>query len=95
MEVPKLRVKLELWLPAYTTATATWDLRWVCNPHHSSWKRRILNPLSKAKDRTRILMDTSWVHNPLSHNGNSPNCFKYIQIIIFFSQLEFIYFTYP
>ena len=25
MEVPRLGVKLELQLPAYTTATATWD----------------------------------------------------------------------
>ena len=28
-------------------------------------------PLSKARYRTHILMDTSRVHNPLSHNGNS------------------------
>ena len=31
---------------------------------------RSFNPLSKARDRTRILMDTSQVHNLLSHNGN-------------------------
>ena len=29
------------------------------------------NPQSKAWDQTRILMDTNWVLNPLSHNGNS------------------------
>ena len=29
--------------------------------HHSSQQRQILNPLSKARDRTRILMDTSRV----------------------------------
>ena len=43
----------------------------VCDLHHSSWQRLILNPLSEARDRTRILMDTGQVHNPLSHHGNS------------------------
>ena len=38
---------------------------------------RILNPLSKARDRNDILMDTSWDPKPLSHNGNSPKvCFN-------------------
>ena len=32
---------------------------------------RILNPLSKARDWILILMDTSWVLNLLSGNGNS------------------------
>ena len=31
----------------------------------------ILNPLSKARDGTHILMDTSQICSPLSHNGNS------------------------
>ena len=31
----------------------------------------ILNPVSEARDETCILMDTRWVLNPLSHNGNS------------------------
>ena len=29
------------------------------------------NPLSEARDRTHFLKDTSWILNPLSHNGNS------------------------
>ena len=29
------------------------------------------NSLSEARDRTHILVDTSWVHNLLSHNGSS------------------------
>jgi len=61
MEVPRLGVELELQLLAYTTATATLDLSCICNLHHSSWQHRILNPLSKARDQTHILMDSSQV----------------------------------
>ena len=61
-DVPRLGVKLELQLPAYATATATWDLSHVCDLHHSSWPPQILNPLSEARDGTRILMDASRVH---------------------------------
>ena len=50
MEVPRLRVESELQLPAYTTATATQDLSHVCDPHHSSRQRQVLNPLSEARD---------------------------------------------
>ena len=56
MEVPRLGVKSELQLPAYATATATPDPSHFCNLHHSSQQRQTLNPLSKAKDGTRILM---------------------------------------
>ena len=71
MEVPRLGVKLELQLPAYATATVTWDPSHFCNLHHSSRQRWILNPLSEARDRTHILMDINWILNPLSHNGSS------------------------
>ena len=54
MEVPELGVKSELQLLAYTTAT--WDLSHICDLNHASQQRQILNPLSKAKDRTRNLM---------------------------------------
>ena len=62
MEVPRLWVELELQLPAYTTVTATPDPSHVCNLRHSSRQCQIPYPLSKAKDRTCVLMDTSWVH---------------------------------
>ena len=52
--------QLEL-LPAYATATAMPDPRCICGLYHSSWQRQILNPLSEARDRTRILMATSRV----------------------------------
>ena len=61
MGVPRLEVKLELQLLAYTTATATWDPSLDCDLHHSSWQHWILDPLSEAGDQTRILMDTSRV----------------------------------
>ena len=59
MEVPRLGAESELQLLAYTTATATSYSSWVCDLHHSSSQHRILNPLSKARDQTGILTDTS------------------------------------
>ena len=41
------------------TATATGDRRHICDLYHSSWQPWITDPLSKARDQTRILMDTS------------------------------------
>ena len=61
MEVLRLGVELELRLLAYTTATTMPDLSSVYDLHYSSWQHQILNPLSKARDLTHILMDTSRV----------------------------------
>ena len=69
MEVPRLGVKLELQLTAYTPATAMWDPSCVCDLHHSSRQCWILNLLSGARDQTHILMDAIPVGNPLSHKG--------------------------
>ena len=57
MEVPRLGVKLELQLPAYTTATATQDPSHVYDLHHSLQQCQILNSLSEA----RIEPTTSWI----------------------------------
>jgi len=78
MEVPRRGVESELQLPAYATTRATWDPSYIYHPYHSSEQCQILNSLSKARDQTSILMDTSWVLNPLGHKGNS----KYIHIVM-------------
>ena len=69
MEVPRRGAESELQLPAYTTATP--DPSHVCDLHHSSLQHQIFNPLSDARDQTHILLGTSRVSNPPSHNGNS------------------------
>ena len=64
-------------LPAYTSK---WDLSCTCDLHHSSRQRRILNPLSEARDQTLVLMDTSRVHKPRSHDGNSSTGLSLIRV---------------
>ena len=67
MEVPRLGVKPELQLPAYTTAAATPSPSCICDLCHSSEQHQILNPLSEARDQTRILAETSQWDLPLLH----------------------------
>ena len=71
MEVPRLGVELELQLQAFVIAIATWHPSCIWDLCCSSRPCPILNPLSRARDWTRILMDTGCVLNPLSLNGNS------------------------
>ena len=71
MEVSRLGVEWEPKFSAYTTATAMQDPSCICDLHHSSQQRWILNPLSKVRKWTCILMDPSRVRSPLSHEGNS------------------------
>ena len=62
--------------PAAYGTSQGWDQIGVAaaGPHHSHSNTgskplqlcQILNPLSQARDRTRVLMDTSGAHNPLS-----------------------------
>ena len=61
MEIPRLGVELELQLPAHATATAMEDPSHICDLR-SSQQDWIHNSLSKVRDRTSILMDTSQVH---------------------------------
>ena len=71
MEVLRLEVESELQLPVYTIDTATQDPSYLCELQCNSQQRQILSPLSKARDRTHNLMDTSWAPNLLSRSGNS------------------------
>ena len=76
-EVPRLGVEFG------ATATATLDPSHIWDLHCSLWQWQILNPDSKAGNRTCILVDTSRVLNPLSYNGNSWTVrFKLISCLI-------------
>ena len=70
-EVPRLGVQSELQFLAYTTATAMPALSHICNLHHSSWQRQILNPLSEVRDQSCILMGYQSDSFPLRHDRNS------------------------
>ena len=59
MEVPRLGFESELQLPAYATAISMPDLSRICELHHSSQQRQILNPMRMARDGTPIFMVTS------------------------------------
>ena len=74
MDIPRLVVESELQLPAYTTVTAMPDLSHVCDLHNSSCKHPILNPSSKARDRTHVLMDTSQIRCHSATTGTSLRC---------------------
>ena len=58
MEVSRLEVKLEPQLPAYTTAPATQDPSLICDLHHSSQQRRILNPTEQGQG---LKPASSWI----------------------------------
>ena len=73
MDVPWLGAESEPQLPAYITATATWDLSHICDLYHRLKQCRILNPLSRARDQTLIPRRRGQALTPLSHNGNSCN----------------------
>ena len=89
MEVPRPGVKLELQLPAYTTARATVDPSHVCDLHHSLQQRQVLNPLSEARDRTWNLMVPVWIHfrcattgTPIHPSvGEHSSCFHILAIV--------------
>ena len=60
-EVSRLGIESEPQLLAYTTARAMPDLSHVRDLNYSSQRRRMLNLLSKARDWTRILRESSQV----------------------------------
>ena len=62
MEFPRVVAQSELWMPAYARVTAMPDPSHVCDSHHSSRQHQILNLLSEAGDRIRVLVDASQFH---------------------------------
>ena len=77
-EVPRLGVKLEPKLLAYATATAMQDPSHICDLHNSSEQCQIPDPLSKTRDQTLILMDTSWIHFCSTTMGTSDGQILYL-----------------
>ena len=75
MEVPRLGVKLEPQLPAYTTATAMPDPSHVCDLHHSSQQHGIPNPLSEARDQTHNLIVASQIRFCCTTTGTPDGIF--------------------
>ena len=87
MEIPRPGVELELQLPAYTTATATWDLSHVCNLHHNSRQCQILDPLSEARGQTHILMVPSWIRFRCTVTG-PPEVQVIVWTCLYFSEVN-------
>ena len=81
MEVPRPGVQLELWLLAYTTATATPDLSLVCNLHHSSRQCQIPNPLSETRYWTHNLMVPGQIRFRCATMGTPDIIFYYDKLL--------------
>ena len=89
MEVPRLGVDLELQLPAYTTARATQNLSQICVLYHSSQQSRTLNPRSRARNQTCVLMDPSQIHFHWATMG-TPQIYNSLAInVVHFKQVVF------
>ena len=56
-----------------TTATAMQGPSRVCDLHHSSWQRQILNPLREARDQTQNLMVPSRICFCCARTGTPPS----------------------
>ena len=82
MEVPRPGVKLQL--SVYTTPMATQDLDLICDLHYSSQQHWILNPLSKARDWTCLLMDTSQVRYCWATMGTPDYTFSFYFLFMYF-----------
>ena len=61
-ELPRLGVKSELQLLTYwpTPQPQQCRIQAASSVYHRPWQHQIINPVSKARDQTHILMDTSW-----------------------------------
>ena len=82
MKVPGPGVESELQLLAYTTTTATQDLSHVCDLYHSSQQCWIPHPLSKARDQTSILKNTSQIHFHCTTTGTPSSVIFIISFLL-------------
>ena len=57
-EVPRLEVKIRAAAASLHHSYSHTDPSHVCDLHHSSQQHWVFNPLSEARDRTHILVDT-------------------------------------
>ena len=68
---------------AYATAIEMQDPSHICNLHHSSQKRWLLNPLIEVGDRTCVLMDAIQTCFPWAGTGTPPHTFFPVSILSF------------
>ena len=95
MEVPRLGVEWELYLLAYTTATAMSDPSHICSLHHSSQQHWILNPLIEARDQACNLMVPSQIHFYCAMMGTPEHVFIFAVTFIFLrNTFETVFFRY-
>ena len=69
------------------------DQSCICNLHNGSWQHQILNPLSKARDQTCVLMDTSQIHFHWAMM-RTPQKFHFIYLFLFFIIIFFLSFVF-
>ena len=94
MEVPRLRVRLQLQPLAYATAIAMPVPSLICDLHHSSQQLQILNPLNKVRDETCVLTDGSQICFLLNHDRNTQYHFLItLQKISFYAKAHSISFS--
>ena len=78
------------------TYGSSWARGWIglshfiCDLYHSSRRGWFLNPLSKARDQTHILMGTSWVHFPWATVGTSMTTIPTIGVQYFLALLLYL-----
>ena len=82
MEVSWLRVKSELQLLAYITATATPDLSCICDLHYSSWQCQILNLLKIFYQRQNITRNFIIIINSLGIEPSHVSHKSHVQFCI-------------
>ena len=72
-----------------TVATATSDPSHICNLHHSSRLRQILNSLSRARNWSRNLMVPSQIHFPWATTGTpAPKSLRAVCLLSSPSELQ-------